>query len=56
MLRLCDEFRTTTEQLGELYEYRQFVDERINMLEFKLQELGEMIDFVDGLELLAQDE
>jgi hypothetical protein len=49
MMRLSDEFRSLTEQLTELYQYRCFLDERISMLEIKLKDLSEMLDFIDNL-------
>lgn len=48
-MRLSEEFRDITEQLNELYHYKRFLEERISMLEFKLKEVGEMMDFVDSL-------
>ncbi|MDJ0625646.1 MAG: hypothetical protein QNJ31_04675 [Candidatus Caenarcaniphilales bacterium] len=48
-MRLSEEFRDITEQLNELYHYKRFLEERISMLEFKLKEVGEMMDFVDVL-------
>ncbi|MDX1920763.1 MAG: hypothetical protein SFU25_08540 [Candidatus Caenarcaniphilales bacterium] len=48
-MRLSEEFKTITEQLNELYQYKRFLEERISILEFKLQEVGEMMDFVDTL-------
>lgn len=48
-MRLSEEFKTITEQLNELYQYKRFLEERISVLEFKLQEVGEMMDYVDVL-------
>ncbi len=48
-MRLSEEFKTVTEQLTELYEYRSFLEERIIMLEMKLKEIGELMDFADVL-------
>lgn len=54
-MRLSEEFRLIAEQLNDLYQYKQFVEERISTLELKLKEIGEMMDFVDSIASISSD-
>ena len=54
-MRLSEEFRLIAEQLNDLYQYKQFLEERISTLELKLKEIGEMMDFVDRIASVSSD-
>lgn len=47
---LSEEFKIVTEELNDLYQHKHFLEERIQVLELKLKELGELIDFADSLD------
>lgn len=54
-MRLSEEFRVIAEQLNDLYQYKQFLEERISTLELKLKEIGEMMDFVDTMASVSNE-
>jgi hypothetical protein len=49
IMRLAEEYKLITEQLSELYQYKEFVEERIITLEMKLKEVDTLIDFAENL-------
>jgi hypothetical protein len=48
-MRLSDEYKLVAEQLNDLYQYKKFLEERITMLELKLKEFSDMMDYADNL-------
>ncbi len=46
-MRLSDKFRFLAEQLNDLYQYRDFLEERICVMELELKEIDDMMEFAD---------